>query len=64
MPDSIGGPHDIGEMTALVGDEFSRPFVGAYRHQGQLIGIVTVNAPKAFAICASNCNSTPVLTKQ
>lgn len=44
------GRTDIGEMTALVGDEFSRPFVGAYRHQGQLIGIVTVNAPKAFAI--------------
>ncbi|GAB3625352.1 pyridine nucleotide-disulfide oxidoreductase [Pandoraea terrae] len=44
------GRTDIGEMVALSGDEFSRPFVALYRHVGKFVGAVAVNAPKAFAV--------------
>lgn len=43
------GRTDRGELITLAGEALQRPYVGAFRYQGQLTGVVAINAPKAFA---------------
>ncbi|WP_028222326.1 NAD(P)/FAD-dependent oxidoreductase [Paraburkholderia oxyphila] len=38
------------EVVMLTGSPDARPFIGVYRDKHRLVGVVTVNAPKAFAI--------------
>lgn len=43
------GRTDLGQLIAVAGGHRQRPFIGVYRHNGKLTGVVTINAPKAFA---------------
>jgi NADPH-dependent 2,4-dienoyl-CoA reductase/sulfur reductase-like enzyme len=43
------GRTDLGKLVTLAGDTQRRPFVGAFRHEARLTGVVAINAPKIFA---------------
>ncbi|MFB9127843.1 NAD(P)/FAD-dependent oxidoreductase [Paraburkholderia dipogonis] len=43
------GRTDLGELITLAGELRQRPYVGAFRYEGRLTGVVAINAPKEFA---------------